>query len=647
MRNITIDVLTFNERLRIGKQGENLTREITFDCAAWLDTLSGGVLSIVHQRPTDSDAYPCGDYTVTDTSLTWSINETDLAFSGLGRCELRYTIGSRIAKSKTFYTEIITALNPLDTPPAAYEPYIDRVIDAARWEMDALSVGGTATETERLSVQIDKIVPVDPDDGYGIYFRFGIPKGADGKGVSNATASVDNNTGTPSVTVTTTDTEEGMDIDFSFHNLKGATGAAGQDGDSVGTVTASVDNNTGTPSVTVTTSGGSGSPVGIDLAFHNLKGQSFDTSFLPSDTASGSPATFPDGAKNVTVDELVTTIVPQQDLHGYDKPWAAGAGKNKTNITNNTDAQYMNVTTYKADEVEATNIWSGSKFAAAFLFNAVSGTSYTFSVSECTLDGVNANAQLYLYSDKLWGTAITNMSIPSSTHRYTWQSTYTGQILAGFYVPSGKAINFKQFQIEEGSSATSYAPYTNICPISGRTQAQINHNGDTDTIAFGQTVYGGSLNVTTGVLTIDHAFLEFNGTEDWSNVGGSYPQAFQLLTGITTAVQVPSNQQDIVCNKYEWTGVSPGQGIRWANQASSGRLYVYDDRFTSDLSGFLADMVQNHLTLAYNITNPTTVQLTPVEVDTILGSNNIYSDCGEVSVKYRADIGLYIDKKLA
>ena len=639
MRHLTIDVSNYDSRLHIGKQGENLTREITFDCAAWLDDLSGGVLSIVHQRPTDPDAYPCADYVTTDTSLTWSINETDVAFSGLGKCELRYTIGSRIAKTKTFYTEIVNALNPLDTPPEAYEPYIDRVIDAARWEMDALSVGGSASETERLFVQVDKIVPADPDDGYVIYFRFGIPKGADGKGVSNATASVDNNTGTPSVTVTTTDTEEGMDIDFSFHNLKGATGATGQDGDSVGTVTASVDNNTGTPSVTVTTSGGSGSPVGIDLAFHNLKGQSFDTSFLPSDTESGSVASFPDGAKNVAVDELVTTIVPQQEGSGTPSPSNPRAISGRTEIKLSHLGKNLAVC---VDSLNANNGLTATKNDDGSIqmtgtinrtYAVLSDAKYTKLPSgQYTFSIANALPFNLYIATKISGTSTTRIITAGNTSVTFTASGIIDEVYFGLSgATNGKTYNEKIYaQLEKGSSAS---PFEAVIA--------------TDTIALGQTVYGGSLNVTTGVLTIDHAFLEFNGTEDWSNVGGSYPQAFQLLTGITTAVQVPQNTQDIVCNKYEWTGVSPGQGIRWANQASSGRLYVYDDRFTSDLSGFLADMVQNHLTLAYNITNPTTVQLTPTEVDTVLGSNNIYSDCGEVSVKYRADIGLYIDKKLS
>lgn len=622
MRNITIDVLTFNERLRIGKQGENLTREITFDCAAWLDTLSGGVLSIVHQRPTDSDAYPCGDYTVTDTSLTWSINETDLAFSGLGRCELRYTIGSRIAKSKTFYTEIITALNPLDTPPAAYEPYIDRVIDAARLEMDALSVGGTASETERLSVRVDKIVPVDPDDGYEIYFQFGIPKGADGKGVSNATASVDNNTGTPSVTVTTTDTEEGMDIDFSFHNLKGTTGAAGQDGDSVGTVTASVDNNTGTPSVTVTTSGGSGSPVGIDLAFHNLKGQSFDTSFLPSDTASGSIASFPDGAKNVAVDELVTTIVPQQAGSGTPSPSnpRAISGRTQTIITNLGQNVWDEQWEVGSITASGGDYPSTARIRSKGYNDIIGGASYYCKSSQI--------ADIHFYDSSY--THLSYIQRSNNTFDAPSDAKYFRFCLATAY---GTTYN-NDISINLPSTATTYKSYRQ--PIS-------------QTVPFGQTVYGGSLNITTGVLTIDTAYVTLNGTE----ANNTY--AFTAGTGVNRITYVPYQNEGKIGAQFFYSNIAKASGLYSANPneweisnsaATVARCFIGVPTTITSVADWKTFLTSNNMQLCYKLATSQTVQLTPTEVDTILGSNNIYSDCGEVSVKYRADIGLYIDKKL-
>ena len=51
--------------------------------------------------------------------------------------------------------------------------------------------------------------------------------------------------------------------------------------------------------------------------------------------------------------------------------------------------------------------------------------------------------------------------------------------------------------------------------------------------------------------------------------------------------------------------------------------------------------------MVYPLPTPTVIQLDPTEIKTFLGDNNISSDTGDVSVNYRAVIGLYIDKKMA
>ena len=76
---------------------------------------------------------------------------------------------------------------------------------------------------------------------------------------------------------TVTNSGTATDPIFNFGIPKGDTGAAGQDGTDgtsagFGTPTASVDANTGTPSVTITASGPDTAKV-FNFAFHNLKGE--------------------------------------------------------------------------------------------------------------------------------------------------------------------------------------------------------------------------------------------------------------------------------------------------------------------------------------------------------------------------------------
>ena len=130
-------------------------------------------------------------------------------------------------------------------------------------------------------------------------------------------------------------------------------------------------------------------------------------------------------------------------------------------------------------------------------------------------------------------------------------------------------------QIELGSTATAYEPY----------------QGSTYDITFpteAGTVYGGSLNVTTGVLTVDRAQIaSYNGETlpgEWISDRDVYAQG----TTPTTGAQV-----------------------------------------------------------VYELAPPVTYQLTPQEIRTLLGTNNIWADTGDTAVGYKADTKLYIDKKFA
>ena len=180
--------------------------------------------------------------------------------------------------------------------------------------------------------------------------------------------------------------------------------------------------------------------------------------------------------------------------------------------------------------------------------------------------------------------------------------------------------NASTAQLELGSTATAYEAY----------------NGNTYTIQLDDTYYGGSLDVTNGVLTVDREFEDFDGTENWVNVGGQYPYAFQLDTYIPNIKSSHIPSQNIICNMFKQANVEvpTGDAIRWQVNTKTGRLYVYCHRYSGDLAGFKAMLAENNLQVCYSLATPITVQLSPTQIEQLLGANNVWADTGDVEVKF-------------
>ena len=79
--------------LALGRQGENLARQVVFDLSAWEAEYGPGTVELIHQRPGDTSPYPVA--TVREGStLVWTLTATDTAVASSygidGHCELRY-----------------------------------------------------------------------------------------------------------------------------------------------------------------------------------------------------------------------------------------------------------------------------------------------------------------------------------------------------------------------------------------------------------------------------------------------------------------------------------------------------------------------------------------------------------------------------
>lgn len=120
------------EEIKLGRRGENQARKVVFDVLGkWREAYGDGVASLIVQRNGDAQPYPV-TVTEDDGALVWLVSSVDTAVAGEGAAELRYTVGDTIVKSQIYKTRVRETLEDSgETPPPAYQSWVDEVLQAA------------------------------------------------------------------------------------------------------------------------------------------------------------------------------------------------------------------------------------------------------------------------------------------------------------------------------------------------------------------------------------------------------------------------------------------------------------------------------------------------------------------------------------
>lgn len=346
------------------------------------------------------------------------------------------------------------------------------------------------------------------------------------------------------------------------------------------------------------------------------------------DLPTGSIATVNDAAE-LPLNALKVSVEAQQDLHGYDHPWVGGAGKNKWN-----------------GYVVINNVFSN-----AFRL-PVNLTNFTISLKKTTsrqVNGVIFNSN----GAKIVGDFAIALGSNTSGSK---TCTIAEQGYLCIYVANGSDSDIPQVtevQVEAGNTATAYEPYSNICPISGWDSGEITVCDDiqsptqteTTSLDFPQTIYGAEWDVTDGSLDNQWGYLYFDGSENAPWVQNTNRKGFYLPLDegyYPNASMQSGTFLDGVCNEFE-TLHQDNTGDVTGVIFGLGNKFVF---FTgiSDESGTTAaefrQWLSTHpLQIKYPLATPTTIQLSPLSIRLLEGTNNLYADCGEVlSGKYWANV---------
>lgn len=195
----------------------------------------------------------------------------------------------------------------------------------------------------------------------------------------------------------------------------------------------------------------------------------------------------------------------------------------------------------------------------------------------------------------------------------------------------------------------------NVRLISGKNNVSVMHSGEnasdysTVTVQISDadgTVYGGSLDLISGDLTITHKFRQFNGQENWLLTFTNTLPAFLLY--LTQNANAVNNNGTFSHFAYGNVFESSGYGARIYTYNNTTRLLIRFEgqpQNTESFKSLLALWASNGTPLqcVYEYLTPIIYHLAPHELRTLLGVNNLWTDGDDLVIKYRADIGKYVD----
>lgn len=343
------------------------------------------------------------------------------------------------------------------------------------------------------------------------------------------------------------------------------------------------------------------------------------------DTASGVIANF----QTPLAMPLVKTrfdVNAVQDLHGYDHPWPAGGGKNLFDM-NSAVSGYINGTGDVISNPDKENMTSdfipvtpSAKYVYSF-YPTVAKEQWTgwafYSEKDMKTVIGRRNASYYSSEPIL-------ITIPEGAHYIR---------IGSRYLSGGRA------QFEEGSSATSWTPYENICPITGHDEVNIYHSGedtsnpDEITITLGQTVYGGTINLTTGLLRLTKGKVVLNGSESWIK-SGTYSGGY-YISNWAVAYSIPQTSDHIQnILKTVGTATEYGQTLYCCYFDRSISIRVDNDLYPT-VEDFKTWLSNNNVECVYPLKTPIEIQLTAQEIEAFIGTNIIYADTGNTSLQFR------------
>lgn len=366
-------------------------------------------------------------------------------------------------------------------------------------------------------------------------------------------------------------------------------------------------------------------------------------------TVTGDPAVF-NARYSYPIKDLSVAIQGGQDLNGYDKPWVGGRGKNKLPPI---ESQTYNGITFDVAEdgtitVNGTATGNANRYfiaQAVGAFDAYMPTGY-YRLSGCPEGGSPTTYRLQVRVDNTYFSDNGN----GATFNYTNGSAVNCYCL--IQIASGATVNNLVFKpmIALVSAGEAYEPYANICPITSYDSVTITQTGSqTNTYTVELTgagnVYKGTLDVTSGELTVEQVMVELDGSSDenWDAPATGLRYAYRTtnlpITSVATSTSIEGRMTNGIRLSTSSENTASWQTLPSMRSTTYASKYAYlffppswNVTTVAELRTWLAD---NPVQYVYPVEQ--TYTLTPTQLSNLIGQNTIKADAGAVTVTYRTD----------
>lgn len=658
--------------IMLGKQGENLAREVVFDVSGVRAEFGDGAFRLSAKRPGEADAYPA---TVTENgdTVVWALTGADTQNAGRGQCELAYYAGETRLKTWTYDTAIARSLtgSPKTDP---YDEFLDEVnrlaAEAAISQREAKN-SENAAKTSEENAKASEGAAKTSEDNAAEYARAALAAETKSKQNAEYAASAATTAGQYAQNAATSATNAASSASAAETHEKGAKDAATAAAKSAEGLADAVKR---AEDAATSAQDSAGKTAADREAVAEMKtaaeaaqdnAEKAATAAAGSATAAGESATAAEtsrtGAAEIKaqIDEIkagIDTTKGEIDQAKIDtlaaktsaETAAATATEKAAEIADSaaqiaTNTENIETNAEDIDLLRRENVELKAKTDA--LWKLSEGKSYDFveDATEVYSKDVPTGCK-FAEVEKIGGKTVAqnagelvSAGVEDVEVGFPEQSGSTVTISDGI---DGHALDITASWTPTQAGSGAPSP-ENIRPISGKDKITLTRTAGSDvqtsTLSLPETIYGGSVD-QDGNGAKEWELWTLDGTEAWHLIDNTV-NTFRMWR---TPGHLPAAY---LCDHYK----SAGTGFTWNSLpdktlgVSTGAIGVTDAKYDSvDAWKFYLAAQKaagTPVTIAYKLATPTTFTATGAKTITAKsGVNNITSNADSITVKYAEDV---------